>query len=50
MGDAVPLAQFRTLVGLVPRSGKAANRQLAKETVFGVQRLNKYLRKNSFMP
>jgi hypothetical protein len=37
MGDAVPLAQFRTLVGLVPRSGKAANRQLAKETVFGVQ-------------
>jgi hypothetical protein len=53
MGDAVPLAHLRTLVDLVPRSGKAANRQLAKETVWSAAQnsgLISILRKNSFMP
>jgi hypothetical protein len=33
MGDIVLLAPLRTLVDLVPRFGKQANRQLVKEKV-----------------
>jgi hypothetical protein len=48
MGDTVPLAQLRTLADLVPRSGKQANRQLAKGTVLEYSSefwLNKYFEK-----
>jgi hypothetical protein len=51
MGDIVPLAQLRTLVDLVPRFGKQANRQLAKETVLEYSSefwLNKYFEKELF--
>jgi hypothetical protein len=51
MGDVVPLAQLRTLVDLVPRFGKQANRQLAKETVLEFSSefwLNKYFEKEHF--
>ncbi len=51
MGDIVPLAQLRTLVDLVPRFGKKANRQLAKETVLEYSSefwLNKYFEKELF--
>lgn len=51
MGDVVPLAQLRTLVDLVPRFGKTANRQLSKETVLEYSSefwLNKYFGKELF--
>jgi hypothetical protein len=51
MGDIVPLAQLRTLVDLVPRFGKQANRQLSKETVLEYSSefwLNKYFEKELF--
>ena len=51
MGDIVPLVQLRTLVDLVPRFGKKANRQLAKETVLEYSSefwLNKYFEKELF--
>lgn len=51
MGDIIPLAQLRTLVDLVPRFGKQANRRLAKETVLEYSSefwLNKYFEKELF--
>ena len=51
MGDIVPLGQLRKLVDLVPRFGKQANRQLAKETVLEYSSefwLNKYFEKELF--
>jgi hypothetical protein len=51
MGDIVPLTQLRTLVDLVPRLGKVADRQLSKETVleYGSEFwLNKYFDKELF--
>jgi hypothetical protein len=51
MGDIVPLAPLRTLVDLVPRFWKQANRQSAKETVLEYSSefwLNKYVEKELF--
>jgi hypothetical protein len=51
MGDIIPLAQLRTLVNLVPRFGKQANRHLAKQTVLEYSLefwLNKYFEKELF--
>jgi len=51
IGDVVPLAQLQALVDLVPRFGKAASRQLAKETVLAYSSefwLNKYFEKELF--
>ena len=51
MGDIVPLAQLQTLVDLIPRFGKQANRQLTKETVLKYSSefwLNKYFLKELF--
>ena len=51
VGDVIPLVQLRALVDLVPRFGKAADRQLAKEAVLGYSSefwLNKYFKKELF--
>jgi hypothetical protein len=51
IGDVVPLVQLRTLVELIPHFGKAASRQLAKETVLEYSSefwLNKYFEKELF--
>src|ERR1700674_3372331 len=51
MRDIVPLARLRTLVDLVPRFGKQAKRELAKETGLEYSSefwLNKYFEKELF--
>jgi hypothetical protein len=51
IGDVIPLVQLRALVDLVPCFGKAASRQLTKETVLVYSSefwLNKYFEKELF--
>ena len=51
LGDVVPLSNVRALASLIPRFGKAAEKQLTKESSLEHSlefRLNKYFNKEFF--
>lgn len=53
MGDILPLDQVRTLVDLIPKFGKTADRRLSKENSISCSSqywLNKYFDKELFWP